>query len=98
MKDGIPPGEPVWLGLDVAWKYDTTAAVPYWQRDTEYRLFGPAAILTPPRDGSTLHPDEVKRALRDIHARNPIHTVVMDVSGAEDIASWIESDLGCGGD
>ena len=93
--DEIPAGEPIWLGLDVAWKYDTTAAVPFWPRDDEYRLLGPASILTPPRDGSTLHPDEVKKALSDIHARNPVHTVVMDVSRAEDIGAWIETELRC---
>jgi len=26
--DTIPEGEPVWVGLDVAWKWDTTAAGP----------------------------------------------------------------------
>ena len=93
--DLIPEGERIWLGLDVAWKYDTTAAVPYWPKDETYRLLGPASILTPPRDGSTLHPDTVKAAIRAIHAHNPIHTVVMDVSRAEDIGSWIEAELGC---
>lgn len=92
--EAIPESAPVWVGLDVAWKYDTTAAVPYWERSPDFRLFGPAEVLTPPRDGSTLHPDEVKRALRRIHGRNTIHTVVMDVSRAEDIAAWIEEELG----
>ncbi len=90
----IPAGVPIWLGLDVAWKWDTTAAVPFWMRDNEHRLFGPATILTPPRDGNSLHPDLIKRALLDIHKRNPIHTVVMDTSGAMDIGSWIETDIG----
>jgi phage terminase large subunit-like protein len=90
----IPAGQPIWLGLDVAWKYDTTAAVPLWPRNPNDRLLGPASVLVPPRDGSTLHPDEVKAALRSIHGRNPIHTVVMDTSRAEDIAAWIEEELG----
>lgn len=90
----IPVGQPIWLGLDVAWKWDTTAAVPFWQRDPNYRLFGPAAVLVPPRDGSSLDPNKVERALIRIHERNPIHTVVMDMHRAEQLGSWIESELG----
>ena len=90
----IPPGEPVWLGLDVGWKWDTTAAVPLWWRDREHRLFGPATVLVPPRDGTSLDPDLVEDALRLIHARNPVHTVVMDMSRAEQLAAWIMAELG----
>lgn len=93
-KDQIPAGVPIWLGLDIAWKWDTTAAVPLWLRDTDYRLFGPATVLVPPRDGNTLDPDLIKRDLVRTHKRNPIHTVVMDSSKAEDIAAWIQTNLG----
>jgi len=93
--DGIPAGERIWLGLDVAWKWDTTAAVPLWYRDEHYRLLGPATILTPPRDGTSLDISLVQRALATIHQRNPIHTVVMDTSRAEDLGQWIERQLGC---
>jgi hypothetical protein len=68
----IPEGEPVWLGLDLGWKYDTTAMVPLWIRDPEFRLFGPATILEPPRDGNQLDAHLVERALLAIHERNPI--------------------------
>lgn len=90
----IPPGESIWVGLDVAWKWDTTAAVPLWTRDPEFRLFGPAKILVPPRDGTQLDEDSVKRALHQIHERNPIHTVVMDPTDAHDLSIWIERELG----
>jgi hypothetical protein len=92
--DGIPPGEPIWLGLDVAWKWDTTAAVPFYWRDPAYRLFGPATVLVPPRDGTSLDPASVEKALLDIHALNPIHTVVMDLSRAEQLGMWIEQKIG----
>lgn len=92
--EDIPAGVHVDVGLDVAWKLDTTAAVPFWMREPEYRLLGAASILTPPRDGSSLHPDKVKAALREIHTRNPIDVVVMDVSRAEDLAAWIVDELG----
>lgn len=85
----IPEGEQVWAGLDVAWKWDTTALVPLWTPEASFRLLGEATILTPPRDGSMLHPDEVKRAIVELNARNPIHTLVMDMSQAADIAAWV---------
>lgn len=93
--DVIPVGQHVAVGLDVAWKWDTTAAVPLWFRDPEYRLFGPAEVLEPPRDGSMLDGALVEAALLRIHERNPIHTLVMDMSRAEQLARWAETELGC---
>jgi phage terminase large subunit-like protein len=90
----IPPGEPVWLGLDVAWKWDTTAAVPLWIRDHEFRLLGPAEVLIPPRDGSSMDPHRVEHMLTELHHRNPIHTVVMDMTRAEQLSEWIRAELG----
>jgi phage terminase large subunit-like protein len=92
--DEIPAGVPIWLGLDVAWKYDTTAAVPLYYRDSEYRLFGRPAILTPPRDGTMLDPYVVQRAIIEINDRNPIATVVMDMSRAEELSLWLEQEIG----
>ena len=43
---------------------------------------------------SGIDPNEVERALVDVHGRNPIHTVVMDMTRAEQLASWIEDELG----
>ena len=91
----IPPGVPVWAGLDVAWRQDTTALVPFWPRDEEFRLLGVATILEPPRDGSSLDPDLVEGALRQLHATNPIATLVMDTTRAEQLATWAERELGC---
>jgi phage terminase large subunit-like protein len=90
----IPAGEPIWLGLDIAWKWDTTAAVPLWWRESDFRLLGPARVLVPPRDGSSLHPSLVERMLIELHERNPLHTVVMDPSKAEQLATWISDEFG----
>jgi phage terminase large subunit-like protein len=58
------------------------------------RLLGDPEILTPPRDGSTLHPDFVKDAFdRFLNSYN-VETVVMDMERAEDIASWLEDERG----
>lgn len=91
----IPPGETVDVGMDVAWKWDTTAIVPLWMRDNEYRLFGTPKILTPPRDGTSLDPDEVEQALIAIHERTPIGRLVMDTNRAEQLAVWAEREFGC---
>jgi phage terminase large subunit-like protein len=92
--DQIPFGEPIDVGLDVAWKWDTTAAVPLWIRDEHYRLFGRCKVLIPPRDGNSLDPAKVEQAVIEIHERNPIRTVVMDTTRAEQLGMWIESELG----
>jgi hypothetical protein len=42
-----------------------------------------------------LDPSLVERALVKIHERNPIHTIVMDMSRAEQLAQWAESEFGC---
>ena len=80
------------IGLDVAWKWDTTALVPLQTGDG--LLLDEATILTPPRDGSMLHPDEVKNATLEMIDGQHVHSVVMDMSRAEDIAAWIEDELG----
>jgi phage terminase large subunit-like protein len=90
----IPDGTRVWLGLDVGWKYDTTALVPLWMRAHDFRLLGPATILEPPRDGSQLDAHLVEQALRDVHSRTPIDTVVMDMTKAEQLSQWIQEELG----
>lgn len=93
-EERIPEGQPIWLGLDVGWKHDTTAMVPLWIRDPDFRLLGPATIIVPPRNGNSLHPDEIKHALLQIHERNPIHTISMDMTYAEDIAAYARDEIG----
>lgn len=91
----IPPDEHVDCGCDVAWKHDTFAIAPLWRDlDNGYNLLGKPAILTPPRDGTTLHPDEVKQSFMAINDVNPIDAVVIDIERAEDIAAWLEDELG----
>lgn len=90
----IPEGVPVACGADFAWLHDTTAIVPLWVRDPEFRLFGDPEILVPPRDGTILDVEDVKEAFLRIHSRNPIEFVVVDRTKAEDTMAWLENDLG----
>jgi hypothetical protein len=89
----IPAGASVDVGLDIAFKWDTTALVPLWKAPM-FRLLGEAKILVPPRDGSSLHPDVIKQAVLDLGSDYRIDTVVMDMERAADIAHWIEDELG----
>jgi phage terminase large subunit-like protein len=82
------------LVFDLGWKYDTTALVPLWVRDPEFRLLGEATILEPPRDGSQLDAHLVEAALLAEHERGPIHTVVMDMTNGEQLSQWIQEELG----
>jgi hypothetical protein len=87
------PGEECVAGLDVAWKLDTTALVPLFTRPA-FRLLGQAMILTPPRDGSSLHPDEIKGALFRLADDYRLAALVMDMHRAEDLAHWVEDEMG----
>lgn len=95
VEEGIPEGEPVWAGLDLGWKHDTTALVPLWIRDPEHRVLGDASIIVPPRNGNMSDPEEIREAMEALNDRNPIQTVVMDMTGGAEIAQWLEHDLGC---
>jgi hypothetical protein len=91
--DEIPAGASVDVGLDIAFKWDTTAAVPLWKAP-KFRLLGKAEILVPPRDGSSMHPDEIKGAMYELASSFRIEDVVMDMERAADIAAWLEDELG----
>jgi hypothetical protein len=90
----IPEGERIDAGLDLGWKHDTTAIVPLWGSPDGFRLLGEAEVIVPPRDGTSLHPDVVKRALVVLNERNPLDALVMDTTDGEDIAAWAADELG----
>lgn len=94
-KERIPEGVPVMVGADFAFLEDTTAIVPLWLRDPEFRLFGEPVILQPPGEGTMLDAQEIKNAFLEVNERNPIEVVVMDPSKVHDIAQWLDRELGC---
>jgi len=92
--DEPPDNAEVDIGLDVAWKWDTTAFIPLWQKSSSYRLLCEPRILVPPRDGTSMHPDRLKDAFLELHERFRIGAVVMDTHDAMDIAHWFEDEFG----
>jgi phage terminase large subunit-like protein len=91
----IPEGVPIWVGADFAWSQDTTALVPLWWRDSEFRLLGEARILAPPGNGDMLDPQEVWDALVGLNERNPIAVIAADKTKAQDTLMRAERELGC---
>jgi phage terminase large subunit-like protein len=89
-----PEGADWWVGLDVGWRWDTTAFVPLCWVSDEVRLFAPAVIVEPPRDGSSTDPNLLKVAFERIQAERAVSTVVMDTNRAEDLAAWFSDELG----
>jgi hypothetical protein len=90
----IPSGAPVVAGLDIGWKHDTTALVPLWVESPSFRLFGPAVVLEPPRNGDMLPVGAVKSAIEDLNATHPIEALVMDMTGGADVAQWAADEIG----
>jgi len=91
----IPEGEPVMVGLDLAWKHDTTALTPFWMPAHDRRVLGVPKVLVPPRNGMSLPSSDVRDAFIALHRRNPITTVAMDPSaGGAQIAEWLEAEPG----
>jgi len=93
VEDDIEEGDFIDLGLDIAWKHDTTAIQPLLVTD-EYRLLAAPTVLTPPRDGSMLDPEDLKLALLNYIEHYTVNTVVMDMHQGADIAAWLEREMG----
>ena len=94
-EERIPAGVPVIVGADFAFLEDTTALVPYWSKTASFRLLGDPIVLAPPGDGTMLDVNDIKAAFLDLNERNPVEVVVMDPSNAQDIAQWLDQELGC---
>lgn len=75
----IPAGAEVFVGIDEARKWDTTAMVALW-KGPEYWLLGRCKVLVPPRDGSSLHSDDIKNAFLEVidHEHRKTQTHVND--------------------
>ncbi len=89
----IPADAEVMVGIDEARKWDTTAMVALWQ-GPDYMLLGRTKVLVPPRDGSSLHSDDIKNAFLELVDGLRCTTVVMDMHRADATAEWIEDELG----
>lgn len=93
VEDAIPDGETVTLGVDLGWKWDTTAIVPLAKIGDAFR-FGVPVILVPPRDGTSLPVSAVFGAIEDFCRRYRVERVVLDpAADGEHLAQRIEGEL-----
>ena len=72
----IPKGAPIWLGIDIGIKRDTTALVKLWQRD-DGKIVPEATVFTPPKDGQ-LEFSMIEAAIRDIAGEYHLYGGVYD--------------------
>jgi phage terminase large subunit-like protein len=91
----IPAGTSgVVIGIDLGWKWDTTAIVPMVFDDGTITVDEPR-ILIPPRDGSALDEEQIQEVLEDLDGQWFEITAVIDPeAGGESLAQWIERELG----
>jgi len=90
----IPAGtHGVFVGLDLAWRYDTTAATPVC-RDGDRIIVHSPTVISPPGDGTSLDANEVWDAVTVMAARWPGLTIVADPNaGAPELLQRIEREL-----
>ena len=90
----IPRGASgVFCGLDLAWRYDTTALVAVWRSGDKLLVHRPA-ILRPPGDGTSIRSEDVWAQLETFAAYWPQLTLVADPNaGAPELLQRVERDL-----
>jgi phage terminase large subunit-like protein len=90
----IPAGaEGVFVGVDLGWRWDSTAFVPIRRHEDAIEVSRPA-ILTPPQDGSSLDAEEVFGVADAMVERWPRCTFVLDPeAGGEQLAQRIDREL-----
>jgi hypothetical protein len=93
--DRPAPGEAIWgVGVDLGWVWDTSALCPLWVPEPDRRVLLDPVIITPPRDGSSIPPSQIRAALQGIYNEHPFARVAMDkAAGGEQLAEWIEDTL-----
>ncbi len=92
----IPEGAVgVFVGIDLGWKWDTTAIVPIWRPDdSEVARVGRPEIVVPPRDGTSTQEGDIWDPIEAMAERWPQITFVLDPeAGGEQLAQRIDSEL-----
>jgi phage terminase large subunit-like protein len=90
---GLRKGEPCWVGMDVGWKDDATAIVPFvYDEEEDLQIVGVPTIIQSPKDGSSTSYKTILDELRNVHAKNPIETLVFDPNAEGQILAEMISD------
>lgn len=91
----IPAGETVWIGVDLGWKWDTTAIVPLWMRGPEDWVVGRPEVVVPPRDNTSLPEEDITGPLLEMARQWDVAGVVLDPNaGGEQLAQHLDRQYG----
>lgn len=92
---GLQPGEPCWCGMDVGWRIDSTALVPFVLDADGEEIVGRPTIIPAPGNGTDTEPDVILDAIGAVHERNPIEALVFDPRAeGRQLATRIRDELG----
>lgn len=81
----------IWVGIDLGWKWDTTAIVPLWMATPERAVFGVPEIVIPPRDGTSLKEAAIIEPLLELIGTRKVLGIVFDRNaGGEQLAGMLE--------
>ncbi len=87
----LPDGVDVWLGIDLGWKWDTTAIVPISMHGEHCRV-GIPKIVVPPRDGTSTREEDILDPIDEFCQRFKVAGVVLDPNaGGEQLAQRLEA-------
>lgn len=91
----IPEGSHIYLGMDLAWKWDTFAMVPViWDDESQRFIVGTVTILTPPRDGTSMDDAVAWAALRWYTDRYRVTIVADPNAGGQEFLPKALRELG----
>lgn len=96
-EETIPPeAKGVYIGIDLGWKWDTTAIVPVWKADgSELAIVGEPVIVVPPRDGTATPFERIWEPIQEMARSFEEVVFVLDPeAGGEQLAQTIEDELG----
>jgi phage terminase large subunit-like protein len=90
----IPDGTPgVVVGIDLGWKWDSTAIVPV-HKDGDTLTVHTPVIIVPPQDGTSTQVEDIWKPIEDMARRWPEVTFVLDPeAGGEQLAQRIDNDI-----
>lgn len=91
----LEDGRGVWIGLDLGWKWDTTAIVPVAPGEDGRFEVGAPVIVEPPRDGTSTAEEDIIGPLLEMHGRLRVLGLVFDRNaGGQQLAQRLERDHG----
>lgn len=96
---GLLEGDHCWLGMDLGWRRDTTALVPFLylpdNKHGEQEIVGNPVIIPAPGKGADTKEETIMAGIRLIHERTPVDAIVFDPNAeGHTIAQKIGSELG----